>query len=120
MKSDRVLVLLANENEEFQNTIGKIMEENKMIKANKGGSGAEDIAGENKEKKLTSELSTLKLSFYKEKKKMMAGQQELEGLLIEALKEQFGGEMNEVNLKKLGEAQLEIMGGAKKKTVVAE
>jgi hypothetical protein len=120
MESDRALVLLAKENEELQNTIGKIMEENKMIKANKGGSGAEDATGENKEEKLTSELSALKLSFYKEKKKMMARQQELEGLLIEALKERFGGETNEVILKKLGEAQLEITGGAKKKNVAAE
>ncbi|KAL7482573.1 hypothetical protein ACHAW6_013356 [Cyclotella cf. meneghiniana] len=120
MESDRALVLLAKENEELQNTIGKIMEENKMIKAQKGGSGAAEAAGESKEEKLTSELSTLKLSFYKEKKKMMARQQELEGLLIEALKERFGGETNEVILKKLGEAQLEITGGAKKKNVVAE
>lgn len=120
LESDRALVLLAKENEELQNTIGKIIDENKMIKAHKAGSGAAEAAGESKEEKLTSELSTLKLSFYKEKKKMMARQQELEGLLIEALKERFGGETNEVILKKLGEAQLEITGGAKKKNVVAE
>ncbi|KAL3794376.1 hypothetical protein HJC23_012913 [Cyclotella cryptica] len=119
IESDQALVLLAKENEELQNTIGKIMEENRRIKAN-GESVATEAAGESKEEKLSSELSTLKLSFYKEKKKMMARQQELEGLLIEALKERFGGETNEVILKKLGEAQLEITGGGKKKNVVAE
>jgi hypothetical protein len=101
-ESDKALVLLAKENEDLMTKISMIEKENADLKRGKEEDG------------LSTELLTLKQSFSKEKKKHIARQQELEGLLIEALKSRYGGESNEVILKKLGEAQLEVVRGVNK------
>ena len=112
--SEQALVLLAKENEELQTKIDKMTQENTALKTQtEPETEQEDI-----QDKLTTELGTLKLSYAKEKKRMMARQQELEELLVEALQKNFGGEEDGSEIvKRLKEVQLEI--GAKK-NVVAE
>lgn len=112
--SEQALVLLAKENEELQTKIDKMTQENTALKTQtEPETEQEDI-----QDKLTTELGTLKLSYAKEKKRMMARQQELEELLVEALQKNFGGEEDGIEIvKRLKEVQLEI--GAKK-NVVAE
>ena len=112
--SEQALVLLAKENEELQTKIDKMTQENTTSKTQtEPETEQEDI-----QDKLTTELGTLKLSYAKEKKRMMARQQELEELLVEALQKNFGGEEDGSEIvKRLKEVQLEI--GAKK-NVVAE
>ena len=112
--SEQALVLMAKENEELQTKIDKMTQENTALKTQtEPETEQEDI-----QDKLTTELGTLKLSYAKEKKRMMARQQELEELLVEALQKNFGGEEDGSEIvKRLKEVQLEI--GAKK-NVVAE
>jgi hypothetical protein len=111
-ESEQVLLALAKENEELQTKIHAVEKENAALKAAKGSVPTQDEMQE----KLMTEMGTLKMTFCKEKKKMAARQQELEGLLIEALKDKFDGEDNEI-VKKLKETQMEILGS---KNVVAE
>ena len=89
-ESERALVLLAEENELLKSKLSV---------------SAPVVADGSEEDKLTA----LKMTFDEEKKKMMERQQELEGLLIEAMKDKFDGETEEV-VTRLKKAQLEISG----------
>lgn len=89
-ESERAMVLLSEENE--------------LLKSKLSVSAAVVNDGNDQD-----ELTALKTAFEEEQKRMMERQQELEGLLIEAMKDKFDGEPEEV-VTRLKKAQLEISG----------
>jgi len=89
-ESERAMVLLSEENE--------------LLKSKLSVSAAVVNDGNDQD-----ELTALKTAFEEEKRRMMERQQELEGLLIEAMKDKFDGEPEEV-VTRLKKAQLEISG----------
>ncbi|KAL7503046.1 hypothetical protein ACHAXN_000899 [Cyclotella atomus] len=109
-ESEQALVMLAKENEDLQSKIDSMQRENNQLQEQRDAEPTQDEL----QQKLMTELGALKMTYCKEKKMMMARQQELEGLLIEALQDKFGSESEEV-VKVLKGARLEI-----KKNAVAE
>jgi hypothetical protein len=105
-ESEQALVMLAKENEDLHSQINSIQRENDQLKEQRD----EPTQGEI-EHKLMTELGTLKMTYCKEKKKMMVRQQELEELLLEALQDKFGSESEEI-AKVLKGARLEIQKNA--------
>lgn len=109
-ESEQALVMLAKENEDLHNQINTIQRENAQLKEQRDCEPTQDDI----QHKLMTELGTLKMTYCKEKKKMMVRQKELEEMLLEALQDKFGSESEEI-AKVLKRARLEI-----KKNAVAE
>lgn len=89
-ESEKALVMLAKDNDQLQVKLKAA-----TIKADSTTSSPQ------KKEKLATELAKLQLLFFKEKKVLMDKQQELEGMLMEAMKKRFSGDNEEI-LKSLG------------------
>eukprot|EP01082_Thalassiosira_pseudonana_P001147 g1633.t1 g1633 contig10:2477043-2478697(-) len=89
-ESEKALVMLAKDNDQLQVKLKAA-----TIKADATTSSPQ------KKEKLATELAKLQLLFFEEKKVLMDKQQELEGMLMEAMKKRFSGDNEEI-LKSLG------------------